>query len=672
MNGISKKGNGLQYQTRDEIILMEPYGESCIRVRASRNSILSDEKWTLLEAEPSEAFCEISENKGVLQNGDLRVEVTRSWTSCQLSFYRMVGKEESGTEEAGTWKLILRSHNESDAVTKYMHTEGSHYRTRVIFDGMKGEHIYGIGQEQQDFFDRKGCSYDLVHQNTKSSLPVIYSSLGYGFLWNNPAPGRVEFANNHTIWTADSCYQADYLVFAGDTPAKVLNRYCHLTGFAPEFPDWATGFWQCKLRYESQEDVLSVARKYKELGIPISVIVIDFFHWTEQGNWEFDPVYWPDPKAMCEELESMGIRPVVSVWPTINPKSKNWWAMNEQNMLIRTENGQYGIFDFYGLQSYIDATNPETRDFLWEQIKKGYYQYGIKSFWLDEAEPEVHPQQFGNLKFYLGNGNQVALLYPYYYMKAFTDHLRAEGETDIALLTRCAYPGSQTLGAVVWNGDIPSTFDALRQSIISGLSMAMCGIPWWNSDIGGFFSGDIESDYFRELILRWFQFGVFCPVMRLHGTRIRPKNHVHRHPEIIEPSGGDNEIWSFGEHDYPYLKDLILLRERLRPYVKRCADNTTKTGEPMMRPMFFDYYKDETCYGLQDQYMFGPDILVAPICAQGQTSRTVYLPEGKWVRTLDGAVFTGKQSVECTAKPEEFIAFVKEGAEVLKAFSTVG
>ena len=655
MGKITKIKDGISFQIRDEIVCIEAYGENCIRVRSSRNSKLSDERWTLLEAEKCSVSVEVNDEKGVIENGILKAEITGLWGCCQISFYK-------------NGKLILHTHDEGDYVTKYEHTEGQNYRTRIIFDSQYGEHIYGLGQEQHDFFDKKGCSFDLKHWNTKSALPVIYSSLGYGFLWNNPAVGRVEFALNHTIWSADSCYQADYLVFVGDTPAEIMNRYCRLTGFAPEMPEWAAGFWQCKLRYESQDEVLETARKYKELGVPVSAIVIDYFHWTEQGNWEFEPSLWQDPKSMCGELKDMGIEPVVSIWPTINPASKNWSTMNEQNMLVRTENGQYGIFDFYGQQTYVDVTAPHAREYMWQQAKKGYYDYGIKTFWLDEAEPEVHPQQFSNLKFHIGNGSQTALIYPYYYAKTFYENLKAEGENDIVLLTRCAYPGSQKFGAIVWNGDIVSSFDALRQSIVSGLSMAMCGIPWWNSDIGGFHSGDIESEYFRELIVRWFQFGLFCPVMRLHGTRLRQSDYQYRHPGVKEPSGGDNEIWSFGEKNYPVLKELILLRERLKPYIIKSARLTAETGEPIMRPMFFDFPNDENCYNIKDQYMFGRDILFAPIYDRGQTERSVYLPDGNWVRTLDKTEYTGGQTVICHAEIDEFIAFVRKDSEVINVF----
>ena len=371
---------------------------------------------------------------------------------------------------------------------------------------------------------------------------------------------------------------------------------------------------------------------------------------------------------MCRELRAMGIEPVVSIWPTINPNSENYVEMNEAGMLIRTENGQFGTFDFYGQQTFIDPSNPETGKHVWEIVKRNYYDKGIHNFWLDEAEPEVHPQQFGHLRFYKGNGAQTAMLYPYYYSKMFYDGLKSAGEENVILLTRAAYPGSQRFGSAVWNGDIPSSWRALRQSVISGLSMAVCGIPWWNSDIGGFHGGDTQSEEFRELLVRWFQFGLFCPIMRLHGARVRIADASVRNPGIIEPTGGPNEIWRFGERAYPILERLIHLRERLRPYIHAQLDITSETGMPLMQPMFYAFPKDPVCYETEDQYMFGSEILFAPILEKGQTEREVYLPEGRWVRTSDRKVYTGMQTVNVHAELEDFIAFVPENSGILSVF----
>ena len=658
MGKIVLEEKRLVFQRRDELLMIEPYGENCLRCRATRNNKFSEEKWTLLDpVTADDCKVEGDEKVAMITNGDIsaKIEAGFPWHGGIVSFYRK-GKQ------------ILRRKYEGDYVNNYIHTEGDNYCTKVIFEANEGEHFYGLGQETEDAFDRKGSTCNLVHYNTKSALPFLYSSLGYGFFWNNPSPGRCETTRNHILWCSESCYQADFLVFSGDTPADVMKIYADLTGYASKFPAWAAGFWQCKLRYEDQEQLLAVAREYKRRGIPIDAIVIDFFHWTEQGEWQFDPKYWPDPAAMCAELKELGIKPIVSVWPTINPNSKNWEYMNENNMLVRTENGQYGTFNFFGQQTFIDAMNPETRKFVWSKIKENYYDYGIHSFWLDEAEPEVHPQQFGHLHFYPGNGAQTAMLYPYYYVQMLYDGLKEAGEEEVISLTRAAYPGSQKFGAAVWNGDIVSDWRALRQSVTSGLSMAMCGIPWWNSDIGGFLNGDTENEEFRELMVRWFQFGLFSPIMRLHGDRKRTKDQPNPHPELMCKSGGPNEIWCFGDENYITIKKLIETREKLKPYIVKYMDIASKTGSPIMRPMFFDFYEDEICYTLEDQYMFGEDILFAPIMEKGQVERKVYLPEGKWVSVIDKKVYEGKQWLNVHAELNQYIAFVKEGSEVLAVF----
>lgn len=647
--------NRIVFQRRNEIAVLEPYGPDVLRFRASPSGRLLDQDWTLLPAQPSSCQIELLDHKAVIKNGKIAAEIH---TNGRVIYFKD-GRQILAERSEMAFYMGYRD---------YRHVGGDNYRATVIFEPDPVEHFYGLGQEQNDLFDLKGSASQLLHKNTKSVIPFVYSSKGYGFLWNNPSVGRCELTQNHTLWEANSTKQVDYLVLVGDTPAAVMKKYGMLTGFAPKFPRWASGFWQSRLRYETQDDVLRIAREYKNRGIPLAAIIIDYFHWTEQGDWKFDPACWPDPEAMCRELQEMGIRPIVSIWPTINPASENYHYMDERNMLVRTERGIAGIFPFYGDQTYIDPMNPETREYVWSRIKENYYSKGIHTFWLDEAEPEIKPVHFDNLRFYLGNGEEVGLLYPYYYNKLFYDGLKQMGEEEIISLTRAGWIGIQRLGALVWSGDIPSTFEALRMSVKTGLNMAMCGIPWWNSDIGGFWGGDIESDYFRELIVRWFQFGLFCPAMRLHGARKRTKEQGPRLAGVKEPTGGPNEIWCFGDRAYPILRRLIGIRERLRPYIHKYMDMASLTGAPLMRPMFFEYPDDEVCYTLDDQYMFGPDILFAPIVNQGQTERTVYLPDGEWINVNDRQVYQGGSFVAARAELEQFIAFVKKGSEWLAVF----
>ena len=646
---IELKDNKIYMTRAGEAVCVSACGKNSIRFQAAPSGKLIEQNWTLMPQEvPAKVWEE--EDKAVLETGTMRAELTHDG---KLTYFRD-GKQILREQPEMTFNSGIRNYR----------NKGSHLWTvRISFEANENEHFYGLGHEPTDCFDLKGCTYDLRHLNAKCSMPYVYSTLGYGFLWNQPSTGRCELARNRTRWTSDSTRQVDYVVIGG-SPREVAGTLADLTGHAPMMPDWATGFWQCKLRYETQEQVLSVARRYKELGIPLSVIVIDYFHWTEQGDYRYDPKYWPDPRAMADELHKMGIRLMVSMWPTINEKSENYQTMLDNNMLIRTVSGSNRVFDFYGPQAEIDPTNPETRKYVWQRLKENYVDNGVDLLWFDEAEPEIHPEHFDNLILSLGNGDEVGLIYPYYYAQLVYDGMKEMGRDDIVTLSRCAYIGAQKFGTLVWSGDIPSTFESLRKQIKSGLNMAMCGIPWWTTDIGGFYGGDIESDEFRELIVRWFQYGVFCPVFRLHGSR----NGHDRTRDIIEPSGGDNELWSFGDRDYEILRDLVFLRERLRPYIHDQMAIASKDGVPVMRPLLFDWPEDETCTSIGDEFLFGDDILFAPIVNQGETSRRVYLPAGEWVFARDGKEYAGGQWITCTAELNEFIAFVKKGASVLSAF----
>lgn len=623
--------------------------KGCIRFQATASSKLVSQDFTLMPKE-TEAKTWIEGEDAILQTEDLKVKIEK--TGC-VTFYR-------------NDKVILSELPEmtfSRGYRNYRSAGSGLWTMRASFKPNKDEKFYGLGHERINEFNKKGCSVDLVHLNAKSSIPYVYSSLGYGFLWNLPSTGRVELGNNRMRWCSDSAKTMDYVIIAG-TPKEACSRLADLTGHAPTIPEWALGFWQSKLRYETQDQLLAVARKYKELGIPLSVIVVDYFHWTEQGDYKFDPIYWPNPKAMADELHEMGIKLMVSMWPTINENSENYRYMLEHNMLLRNASGINRVFDFHGMNAEIDPTNPDARKYIWSKLKENYIDNGVDILWFDEAEPEIHPEHFDNLIMYEGRGDEVALIYPYYYSQLVYDGMKEIGREDIITLSRAAYTGCQKFATLVWSGDIESTFDSLTEQVKSGLNMSMCGIPWWNTDIGGFYGGDTTTEEFRELIVRWFQYGLFCPVMRVHG--VRQGQDPTR--DIKEPSGADNEVWSFGEKNTPILTDLVNLRYRLIPYISKQMDTASRTGIPVMRPMFLEYPDDSVCYDTGDQYMFGDDILFAPITTQGQTERSVYLPAGKWVLSKDRSVYEGGRFVNVEAQINEFIAFIKEGAEVLDVF----
>lgn len=663
------KGNRLIRKYDNEQLWIEPWGENSLRVRATHCYEMPMEDWALSEV-PVEckAEIEIRDTEAEIRNGKIKA-IIRS--AGKLEIYNSDGK------------LLLNEYirNRVDVTADYcsaleiesrefMPIQGGDYRLTQRFESVdREEQIYGMGQYQQPYLNLKGMEIELAHRNSQASVPFYISSLGYGFLWNNPAVGSAVLGMNVMSWRATSTKKLDYWVTAGDTPAQIEEAYASVTGKVPMMPEYAMGFWQCKLRYQTQEELLGIAREYKRRGLPISVIVIDFFHWPLQGEWKFDPTYWTDPDAMIKELQEMGIELMVSIWPTVDYRSENFNEMLEKGYLIRTERGVRVSMTFQGNTIHYDATNPEAREYVWQKAKENYYDKGIKVFWLDEAEPEYEVYHFDNYRYYLGSDLQVGNIYPVMYAKTFFDGMKAEGQENIINLLRCAWAGSQKYGALVWSGDIHSSFWSLRNQLPAGLSMGLAGIPWWTTDIGGFHGGDPDNEEFRELLVRWFQFAAFCPVMRLHGCRIPEQPQVGTTGGAECRSGAANEVWSFGEEAYEILKKYLFLREEMRPYIRKLMAAASEKGTPIIRPLFYDYPKDANAWKVEDVYMFGPDVLVAPILELGMRKRNVYLPEGNnWKNVWSGETYEGGQSVEADAPLDKIPVFIREGAAFPKVW----
>ncbi|MCT4596247.1 MAG: family 31 glucosidase, partial [Vallitalea sp.] len=523
----------------------------------------------------------------------------------------------------------------------------------------EGEKIFGMGQYQQANLNLKGCILELAQRNSQASVPFMISNHGYGLLWNNPAIGKVTFGENLTEWTAKSTKQLDYWITVDDSPGNIEENYTDVVGRAPTIPEYALGFWQCKLRYQTQEELLEVAREYKRRGLPISVIVCDFYHWPYEGDWRFDEEYWPDPKAMVDELKDMGIELMVSVWPTVEYQSESFADMFENQMLVRTEMG--GRITQLNNAKFIDATNQEARNYVWNKLKKNYYDYGIRTFWLDEAEPEYFEYAFEQYRYQLGSDLEVGNSYPRYYSQMVYDGLKQEQQEDVISLVRCAWVGSQKYGSLIWSGDIDSSFRSLRNQLSAGLNMGLAGIPWWTTDIGGFHGGHIEDKKFHECLVRWFEFGAFCPVFRLHGDREPHKKPLGTTKGAQVASGADNEVWTYGEEVYKICKKYMFIREKLREYIKQQMEIASTKGTPVMRPLFYDFYDDEKTWEIKDEYMFGSQILVAPILYEEMTERKVYFPEGNWIHIDTKEEYKGNQTCIVQAPLNSMPVFVLKG-----------
>ena len=670
MRFVNENG-ALVFYKAGEMVRIEPWGTDSLRVRATMQGAFTGNGWALTE-EVSHTGGKVTveevdhwvgdgswdkREKADIENGRIKAEVNHAGVitffkdgeEILREYYRCydgtISKESRCLKVINrTWKGVIG---------------GSEYSLNVKFESRDGEKIFGMGQYQQAYLDLKGCTLELAQRNSQISVPFAVSSLGYGFLWNNPAVGEATFGKNYTEWVALSTKEMDYWITAADTPRAILENYTAATGRAGKFPADRMGLWQCKLRYRTQDEVLTVARDYQKRGIHIDQIVIDFFHWTVQGDWKFDPKYWPDPKAMVDELHEMGIKVIVSVWPSVDRKSENFWPMLEQGLLIRTERGALQTYDFQGDCVEIDAFNPKTREYVWNVCKKNYYDYGIDGFWLDNSEPDYGVYDFDHYRYCDGPALSISNLYPQMYSRVFYDEMVKTGEPVVNLL-RCAWAGSQKYGNVVWSGDVPSTFEAFYDQLQCGLNMGLAGIPWWTTDVGGFMTDDVNDPDFRQLLIRWYQFAVYSAVLRMHGDR-GPYNipalddrdwgggYLH--------TGQPNELWSYGEENYGIMKHYYDIRVEMKDYIQSLFDEASANGSPLIRTMFYEFPEDKACWELSDQYMFGSRYLVAPIFHLNQFKREVYLPAGQWKLTSDGTVYEGGGTVTVAAPIEYMPVF---------------
>ena len=656
-----------------ETLLIEPWGKDALRVRSTMLPDLTGNVWALTENVPASSDGEVKtfeidhwvgdgnidkRTNASIRNGRVKAEVNFVGI---ISFYR-------------DDKLVLREFfamydgtlSKKSRCLKVVNREwkgiigGDNYKLNVRFEANKDEKIFGMGQYQYGFTDLKGAQLELAQRNSQITVPFALSSLGYGFLWNNPAVGQVSFAKNVTEWVARSTSEMDYWITVADTPKDILKNYTDVTGHAPEYPEDMMGLWQCKLRYRTQDEVLSVARAYQKEGIRIDLIVIDFFHWTVQGDWKFDKTYWPDPKAMIDELHSMGIKVIVSVWPSVDRRSENFYPMMEKGFLIKTERGAAQTYDYQGDCVEIDPFNPEARKYVWDVCKRNFYDLGIDAFWLDNSEPDYGVYDFENYRYYDGPALKVSNMYPQMYSRVFYDNMKDNG--PVVNLLRSAWAGSQKYGNVVWSGDVPSTFEAFKDQVTAGLNMGIAGIPWWTTDIGGFMTDDVNDPDFRQLLIRWYQFAVYSAVFRMHGDRgpynIPPLDNRDFGGGYLH-TGQPNELWSYGEDNYKIMKKYYDIRISMKDYIKSLYAEASENGSPLIRTMFYEFPGDEKCWELEDQYMFGSKYLVAPIFELNALSRTLYLPAGKWKLTSTGEVFDGGRDVTVDAPIDYMPVFEK-------------
>jgi alpha-D-xyloside xylohydrolase len=550
-------------------------------------------------------------------------------------------------------------------------TDEPFYEVGAVFASPDDEHYYGLGQNQEGFLDHRGhtveCSHDYLAAGGPSTcIPFAVTNYNYGIVWDNPSKTTIAAGfNEETRWSSEVGDRVSFFVIAGKTTDEIYSGYRKLTGATPLLPKAAYGYIQCKQRYSSQDEVLAVAKGYRERHLPLDVMVVDWFYYSKMGEWDFVPSAWPDPAAMNRQLHDMGIQTMISIWPRFTKGSRYYDFLLKKGWFEHKADGTPidGLpYDRAG--SDIDTTNPEAARWYWELNRDNILSKGFSSLWADETEPDLPP--YGNY-FFAGPGTRYSNIYPLMHTSALYDGFRRDTKNRALILSRDAFLGVQRNGTMVWSSDISPTWDTLKRQIPTGLDFTASGIAYWTQDIGGWQYLPAEHhpaharlldpsdardnvggyDDYPELYTRWFEYASFLPIFRAHGSR--------RY----------NEVWSYGKQAEPILEKYLKLRYELMPYIYSLGYSTYQTGAPYMRALFMDFPNDPKVADLGSEYMFGPAFLVAPITEQGATSRPVYLPAGTdWYNYWTNQRVHGGQTLEVSAPIETLPLFVRAGAIV--------
>ncbi len=510
------------------------------------------------------------------------------------------------------------------------------------------EAFYGLGQHQGGVWNYRGEAVDLSQDNTNISIPLLLSSNGYGIFWNNGSRSRFNNRFVHAFYlNSEVSDSIDYYFLYGPDFDRIIASYRELTGAAPLFGKWAYGYWQCKNRYDSQAELIAIAQKYRAEHIPLDNIVQDWFWWNIMGDPVFNKNY-PDPKGMIDTLHNDHVHLMISVWPYFRPGSPVYDDMDKRGFFIDRTKVQ--SFHPPGMALY-DAFNPEARKYYWNLMNNALFKIGADAWWLDTTEPETEGRETNILVTNKVNGGENGARYanefPLYTTSAVYDGQRAASDKKrVFILSRSAYAGEQRNAAAVWSGDVDPNWETFRRQIPAGLNYSLSGLPYWTTDIGGFVSANPNDPAYRELYIRWFEFGAFCPVFRAHGTR----------------TTNQNEVWSYGPEAEKTLIAYDKLRYRLMPYIYSLAWKTTHEGYTIMRPLVMDFREDVRAQNIGDQFLFGPAILVNPVTEPGATTRQLYLPTTEWYDFWTGATLQGGRSIDAPTTIDRMPLYVRAGS----------
>ena len=569
-----------------------------------------------------------------LTTSNLKIEITRADSS--IIFFDSAGHK-------------LTQENSHTLTPTEVNGEQTYHSERFTAMWDSQEAFYGLGQHQAGVFNYRGESIDISQDNTNISMPLLLSSNGYGIFWNNGSRSRFNNRFVHALYiTSEVADSIDYYFLFGPEFDNIIADYRELTGEAPLFGKWAYGYWQCKNRYDSQHELEEVAAKYRDLHIPLDNIVQDWFWWNIMGQPVFNKNY-PDPQGMVDTLHKDHVHLMVSVWPYFRPGSPVYDDMDRRGYFI----AKTRVSGFHPAgQALYDPFNPEARKYYWKLMDGALFKIGVDAWWLDTTEPETEGLETNLLvtnKTALGNGARYANEFPLLTTTAVYQGQRAASDQKrVFILSRSGFAGIQRNAATVWSGDVDPNWETFRRQIPAGLNLSLSGIPYWTTDIGGFVSANPDDPQYRELYIRWFQFGAFCPIFRAHGTR----------------TTNQNEIWSYGPDAEKILTEYDRLRYRLMPYIYSTAWQVTHQGHSFMRPLVSEFRDDTRAQNIGDQFLFGSAILVNPVIEPAATLRHLYLPKSLWYDFWTGSTVQGGRAIDAPVSIDRIPLYVRAGSIV--------
>jgi len=665
---------GVQAKVGDASVVLSFYGPKTIRViKTPGTDTLKDLSLSVVQR-PTPLKFSVKQLAQVLTLKSDSMMVSMDLGTGTLSYFSRTGA------------LLLKEKDNSTKFTRFNDAGVNTWSVAQSFVLENDEPIYGLGQHQRGVLNQRNQVYNrMIQNNTDDVVPFFQSVKGYGVFWDNYSPTTFSDQNGVTSFTSEVGSGANYYFMVGNNADGVIGQMRALTGVAPMFPLWTFGFWQSKERYKSQDELVGVVRKYRELQVPLDGIIQDWQYWGSNYLWNAMDFLNPDygnPKKMVDDVHQLNAHMIISIWSSFGPNTKPFKEMSEKNMLFNITTWPESGSDKWppnmdypsGVKVY-DAYNPEARDIYWKYANKGLFSIGIDGWWMDSTEPDHLRGKPADLdtKTYLGSFRKVRNAYPLMTVGGVADHqLGTSSDKRVFILTRSAFAGQQRYGANTWSGDITASWQTLRQQVPTGLNFSLSGIPYWNSDIGGFFLSNfrrkLTDPEYRELYTRWIEFGAFCPMMRSHGA------------------DAPREIYQFGKKGdkvYDAIEKFIKIRYQLLPYIYSTSWDVTHHNGSIMRALMMDFASDKATWSIGNQYMFGKSLLINPVVQPmyvkagtvngkdtlktedfGQVkSQKTYLPKGTdWYDFWTGEKFTGGQTVSKETPIDVIPAYVKAGS----------